>query len=106
MVQILDLVLFRGKLLNRLWISYINLMSVRKLGNDLRKRLALESLSINWGMTIFNHDCFRRCSLWEQGVLTKHSILGGANCPLLGARERNKVWTVSILSTGGLLLSN
>ena len=103
MVQILDLVLFRGKLLNRLWISYINLMSMRKLGNDLRERLAFESLSINGGMTIFNHDGFRRCSLWEQGVLTKHSILGGANCPLFGTRQWNIVRTVWILSTSGLL---
>jgi hypothetical protein len=84
MVQILYLVLFRGKLLYGLWISYIDLMSVRKLRYDLRERLAFESLSINGRMTILNHNRFRRCILWEQGVLAKHSILGGANCPLLG----------------------
>ena len=59
----------------------MTLVSVRKLGNDLRERLTLEGLSINgWGMTIFNHDRFRRCSLWEMG---KHTVLGGANGPLL-----------------------
>jgi hypothetical protein len=86
MMQILDLILLRGKLLYGLWISYIDLISVRKLCNDLRERLALESLAIDGGMTIFNHDRFRRCSLWEQRVLAKHSILRGANSPLFRTR--------------------
>jgi hypothetical protein len=59
MVQILDLIFLRGKLLYGFWISYNDLISVRKLCNDLRERLALESLTIDGGMTIFNHDRFR-----------------------------------------------
>jgi hypothetical protein len=79
---------------------------VRKLCDDLRERLALESLAIDGGMTIFNHDRFRRCSLWEQRVLAKHSILSGPNSPLFRTRKRKIVRAILILSTSGLLLLN